>query len=76
MTQIVYDITFDEANENVTELKVTTLCAYRADGAPAISIAEALSSEEHIAFIAVYTFSNPNEVERFSIPIPAAKLLK
>jgi hypothetical protein len=76
MTQITYDLTLDPEHERVVELKVTTLCASREPGAPVLPKEKALTEAQHIAFIAVYRFSDFNEVERFDVPAEAGKMLR
>lgn len=75
LTKIVYEITFDETNSRIEQLVVTTLCAQKMGGAP-VDREAAFSSAEHIAFVATYRFSQRNEVEPFSVPSAAGKLLK
>jgi hypothetical protein len=76
MTQITYDVLLDETNEFIEELKVTTLCASKAPDAPKISKEKALTEAPHIAFTAVYRFSDRNEVAKFQVPAGAAKALR
>ena len=75
LTKILYRVTFDAARERVTELQVTTLCAQK-DGLQSVDPNIAFTSNEHIAFVATYTFSAENQVEAFGVPQAAAKLLK
>ncbi len=76
MTQIIYDVLLDETNEFIEELKVTTLCASNSVDGPKLSKAKALTEAEHIAFTAVYRFSERNEVKKFPVPVGAAKALR
>ena len=76
MTQITYDVLLDDANEFIKELKVTTLCASKAVDGPKMSKEKALTEAEHIAFTAVYQFSDRNEVPKFSVPAGAANALR
>ncbi|RMG17547.1 MAG: hypothetical protein D6731_03775 [Planctomycetota bacterium] len=57
-------------------LEVTTLCASRGDDGPGGDLDEALSEREHIAFKAVYTFSDFDSVEAFRPPPEATRCLK
>jgi hypothetical protein len=76
MTQITYDVLLDDANEFIEELKVTTLCASRAEGSNKLTKEQMLTEAQHIAFVAVYRFSDRNEVAKFSMPAGAAKALR
>jgi len=75
LTKILYRVTFDEARQRVTELQVTTLCAQK-DGLQSVDPKVAFTSNEHIAFVATYRFSNENVVEGFPVDRAAAKLLR
>lgn len=75
LTKILYRLTFDETRERLIELQVTTLCAQK-DGLQSVDPKVAFTSNEHIAFVATYRFSNENAVEGFSVDPAAAKLLK
>ncbi|MCA8924994.1 MAG: hypothetical protein KDD82_24505 [Planctomycetes bacterium] len=75
LTKIVYRVTFDETRQRVTELQVTTLCAQK-NGLQSVDPKVAFSSNEHIAFVATYRFSQEDAVEIFPVPAAAGKLLK
>lgn len=75
LTKILYRVTFDEARQRVTELQVTTLCAQK-DGLQSVDPKVAFTTNEHIAFVATYRFSQENRVERFGVPAEAAKLVR
>ena len=74
MTKITYTITMDAENQQIEKLEVLTLCAQRTAAGPADP--KTAFTGRHIAFRAVYTFSDRNGVERLAVPRPAAKLLK
>jgi hypothetical protein len=75
LAKITYEITLDDTNENIVQLKVLTLCAMK-NGGMKVDRKVAFSTAQHIAFTATYTFSQQNAVDGFSVPAPAAKLLK
>ena len=66
----------DETRERVLELKVTTLCASKPVGGSGRSKEEALTKDEHIAFVAVYRFSDFDGVQPFDVPPDAARVLR
>lgn len=76
MTQITYDILLDDNNENVKEMKVTTLCASKPADGKVTDKKAALTTQSHIAFTTVYRFSGLNETQRFDVPPKAAKALR
>ena len=75
LSKIIYEITLDDSNSKVVQLKVTTLCAQRFPGKP-LNPKTAFTTDPHIAFVATYRISQRNEVERFGVPGPAVKMLK
>ena len=76
MTQITYDILLDDDNEYVKEMKVTTLCANKPEDGKKVTKEQMLTTESHIAFTALYKFSDLNETEKFAVPPQAAKALR
>lgn len=75
-TQITYELTLNDDNTKLIELKVTTLCAQRTSNNGFNSKKTALTTARHVAFIAVYKFSAHDAVEGFRVPSGAARLLK
>ena len=74
LSKITYEITLDDENKRVTQLKVTTLCAMKTNGRS--NRKTAFTSDEHVAFVATYRFSARNSASKPSVPGQAARLLK
>ncbi len=73
LTKINYTITMDAKNQRIESLEVVTLCATRTDKGPANK--KLGFTGRHIAFRALYRFSQRNSVEPIRVPQRAARLL-
>lgn len=75
LSKIIYEITLDETNSRITQLKVTTLCAQKTPGSRP-NPKTAFTTDPHTAFTATYRISEENAVKGFPIPRAAVKLLR
>ena len=76
-SQATYIIHFDADNEYIKEIEILSLTANMAPaGEPAHPKNRPFTDYPHFSFTSKYEFSQLDEVERFEIPVAAAKMLK
>jgi hypothetical protein len=76
-SQVTYIIHFDADNEYIRDIEIVSLTANMADaGQPAHPKNRPFTDFPHFAFTSKYNFSEFDSVERFAIPVDAAKMLK